>query len=216
MMYFNQVMKGLVAAATISLLATGCASTRETTTTTEVDDPNAPMESTTVVSSNANANLDDLKFEFEMFNKDEIDPETKTVIVKDNYPVAAIFFDFDVAKLDEANMIGVERANTWLLSNPNKGLVIIGHADKQGSMPYNQQLALERAQAAGNALVEKGIDSSRIVIVTHGEEHLKYVLPEYNRRVVFMTDPANAYGVNEAQPSSEKTVRVVAMKPRSM
>lgn len=214
--HIKSALHGALALAACSMLLGGCASSK-TTATSDTDTDKEPMEQTSVVSKDHNTSIaeirDELRAEYERFNidlEDELDPETNTVIVRENYPVAAIYFDFDVARLDEANMIGVERAYTWLEAHPDNGLVITGHADKQGSIPYNQELGMKRAQAAGDALMKKGIPPHRLVIVTHGEEHKIYSKDEYNRRVVFMTDPANAYGVNKSEPGVEKTIRVVA------
>ncbi len=207
-MFSTRTLMTYAAISLFTLSAMGCASTKENTTNTE---DTTPIAESSVGSDEYTTKLDDLTDEYKLFNADEIDPVSKKVIVRQNYPVAAIYFDFDVATLDRANTYGVERAYRWLENNPDKGLVIIGHADKTGSLPYNQRLALERAQAAGKALMNRGVDGSRLVIVTHGEEHSKYVKPEYNRRVVFMTDPANAYGVNEPEERGSTTIRVVAM-----
>ena len=153
--------------------------------------------------------------ELMMFNSNE-DPEADAtrVIVREDDPVAAIYFDFDVSTLDEANLFGIERAHRWLMQHEGQGLILIGHADRSGAVPYNQQLALERAERAGEALVERGVDPSRLAIVTHGEEHIQYIKPEYNRRVVFRTDPANAYGVNDAPPvGAQGAIRVIQGAP---
>ncbi len=42
-------------------------------------------------------------------------------------------------------------------------MAIVGHADRIGSAPYNQQLSERRAQVLGEYLVSQGIDAQRIV-----------------------------------------------------
>lgn len=209
MLYPNKftslALSGLLSAA----LLVGCSTTK-----TQADSSSASVEETSTVSASTSDNEDtyasmssDERAEYFLYNED-LD-ETAEVEVTTSRPVAAIYFDFDVARLDRANMIGVERAYTWLQMHPDKGLAIIGHADKQGSHPYNQQLALNRAKAAGNALMQKGISSNRLIIISHGEDHSNYEDPKYNRRVIFKTDPTNAYGVNKSTEKDEGVIRVV-------
>jgi outer membrane protein OmpA-like peptidoglycan-associated protein len=50
-----------------------------------------------------------------------------------------------------------------------KKLEIQGHTDSQGPDDYNQRLSQRRAQAVVNYLVNKGVDSSRLQAIGHGE-----------------------------------------------
>lgn len=215
----NKTVKWVLSSLAISAMLVGCSTTKETTTKTDANPANAPMAKNAVVSSSDTTTLSDVKdayaydgmsesevAEYLLFN---VDVDSTTVTVKQAHPVAAIYFDFDEAKLDRANKVGVNRAYQWLENHPEQGLVIIGHADKRGSMPYNQQLALDRAQAAGNALMKKGISSDRLLIVSHGEQDAMFSNPKYNRRVIFKTDPTNAYGVNDEDSSDSNVIRIV-------
>ena len=229
MLYLNQIKSIALLGLFSTTLMVGCSTTKETTTTTQADPSRAPMDDTRVVSSSSTTSVeqvvssspvadpdgedvyvkmtDEQRAEYFLYNEDlEGGVEVDVTVSR---PVAAIYFDFDVVKLDRANMIGVERAYTWLEMHPDKGLAIIGHADKEGSHPYNQQLALNRAQAAGNALMQKGISSKRLIIISHGEDHSQYEDPKYNRRVIFKTDPTNAYGVNKPEEDDDGVIRVV-------
>lgn len=205
-------------------LMMGCSTTKETTQT---DPTRASMEDSSVVSDSTTTSTKEVessepvadpegedvyvgltseqRAEYFLFNDDEA---TEVEVTKAR-PVAAIYFESEVARLDRANMIGVERAYSWLEMHPDKGLAIIGHADEEGSHPFNQQLALNRAKAAGNALMQKGISSRRLIIISHGEDHSSYENPKYNRRVIFKTDPTNAYGVNAPESEDDGVIRIV-------
>lgn len=58
-----------------------------------------------------------------------------------------------------------------LKHNPNAKVVIEGHTDNVGDPKFNQNLALERAQAVRSALVRQGVDINRISIRSAGEEN---------------------------------------------
>jgi len=55
-------------------------------------------------------------------------------------------------------------------ANPNLKLRVSGHADERGSDEYNLALGNRRAAAAKRYLENKGIDGSRIEVVSYGEE----------------------------------------------
>lgn len=132
-------------------------------------------------------------------------PEVETDMI-----VGKVYFGFDSSQLDAEDKKSLDLIATWLEEHPTKGLVVAGHADIQGAYHYNMQLARERADAAKNYLVKKGIDAERLEAVSHGERHLEAMgatpaVHEMNRRVTFRTDPANAYGVNlDYKPDNSK------------
>jgi peptidoglycan-associated lipoprotein len=57
-----------------------------------------------------------------------------------------------------------------MAANPNLKIQISGHADERGSDEYNLALGNRRAAAAKRYLENKGIDGSRIDVVSYGEE----------------------------------------------
>ncbi len=58
----------------------------------------------------------------------------------------------------------------WLQANPDKSVVIEGHADEQGTREYNLGLGARRASAAYNFLVSQGVAESRLSTITYGKE----------------------------------------------
>lgn len=58
----------------------------------------------------------------------------------------------------------------WLQANPDKSVVIEGHADEQGTREYNLGLGARRASAVYNFLVSQGVTESRLSTITYGKE----------------------------------------------
>jgi peptidoglycan-associated lipoprotein len=83
---------------------------------------------------------------------------------------AMINFDYDQANVRSADESTLDRKAAILSANPNVKLTISGHADERGSDEYNLALGNRRAGAAKRYLQNKGIDGSRLDVVSYGEE----------------------------------------------
>ncbi|HET7036452.1 MAG TPA: peptidoglycan-associated lipoprotein Pal [Thermomicrobiaceae bacterium] len=81
-----------------------------------------------------------------------------------------INFEYDQATVRETDQATLDRKAAILAANPNVKLQISGHADERGSDEYNLALGNRRAGAAKRYLENKGIDGSRIDVVSYGEE----------------------------------------------
>jgi peptidoglycan-associated lipoprotein len=81
-----------------------------------------------------------------------------------------INFDYDQATIRQADQGTLDRKASILSANPNVRLRISGHADERGSDEYNLALGNRRAGAAKRYLESKGVDGSRIEVVSYGEE----------------------------------------------
>ncbi len=57
----------------------------------------------------------------------------------------------------------------YLVNNPKMKVNITGHADKSGSMEYNQKLAMKRADYVAKFLVQQGVMPEQINIYSQGE-----------------------------------------------
>lgn len=81
-----------------------------------------------------------------------------------------IHFDFDQYVLtDEARATLAANAD-YLKANGSVRVKIEGHCDERGSDEYNLALGERRALAAQNYLVSLGIASTRLEIISYGEE----------------------------------------------
>ena len=83
---------------------------------------------------------------------------------------ADIYFDFDRSRLRaDAVTILMEKSEV-LKKDGNWSVLVQGHADQNGPIEYNRGLALRRAQAVQQFLVELGVPATAIKVVTIGKE----------------------------------------------
>jgi outer membrane protein OmpA-like peptidoglycan-associated protein len=88
-----------------------------------------------------------------------------------------INFEFDKASLDSEGVSQSDELGTALsdLIFKNNSFLIIGHTDKKGEKPYNQNLSEKRAEAVKDYLIRKfSISRDRLQTEGHGEENLLY------------------------------------------
>jgi peptidoglycan-associated lipoprotein len=83
---------------------------------------------------------------------------------------AMINFEYDQANVRSADEATLDRKAAILQANPKVRVTISGHADERGSDEYNLALGNRRAGAAKRYLQNKGVDGSRIDVVSYGEE----------------------------------------------
>jgi peptidoglycan-associated lipoprotein len=83
---------------------------------------------------------------------------------------SAIYFEFDQAALSEDAQAMLDAKIPALSSNQSVRIRILGHTDERGSDEYNMALGQRRAVAAKRYLTQRGIDASRIEVMSLGEE----------------------------------------------
>jgi peptidoglycan-associated lipoprotein len=81
-----------------------------------------------------------------------------------------INFEFDRADIRQADQGTLDRKAAILAANSAVRVRISGHADDRGSDEYNLALGNRRAAAAKRYLENKGIEASRMEVVSFGEE----------------------------------------------
>lgn len=103
-----------------------------------------------------------------------------------------VYFKFDKSTLDENYASDLDQLVNMMVSESKMTLEVAGHTDFKGSEVYNTSLSQKRANSVKKYLVDKGIDSSRIIAKGYGE---KYPLAtnddelegrELNRRTEFI------------------------------
>ena len=87
-----------------------------------------------------------------------------------NALLAAVYFEFDQADLNDQTRAALEQKAAVLRQNQGITLRIAGHTDARGSDEYNLALGQRRASVVKRYLVERGIAGSRLEIVSYGEE----------------------------------------------
>jgi peptidoglycan-associated lipoprotein len=80
-------------------------------------------------------------------------------------------FEFDRATISEEGIRLLDQKVEALQKNPSIRIRVEGNADDYGSDEYNMVLSQRRAAVVNRYFTERGIDGSRIQIVSYGEEH---------------------------------------------
>ena len=81
-----------------------------------------------------------------------------------------VLFGFDSSQLSAEAMATLDRQAAFLNAKPAYRVKIEGHADERGTREYNLALGERRASATRDYLVARGVDGSRIRIVSYGKE----------------------------------------------
>jgi peptidoglycan-associated lipoprotein len=81
-----------------------------------------------------------------------------------------VYFEFDQATLSDPAKETLVRNAEWLRSNANARVQVEGNADERGTNEYNLALGERRAAAVKAYLSSLGIDGSRLVVISYGEE----------------------------------------------
>jgi peptidoglycan-associated lipoprotein len=109
-----------------------------------------------------------------------------------------IYFDLGAAEIRPGDVKILDANAAWLRANPSYLVLIEGHADNRGATnrknELNMDLGERRAQAAMKYLVARGVDASRITILSYGEERPQCTEPSehcwrLNRRSRFLVKP---------------------------
>jgi peptidoglycan-associated lipoprotein len=83
---------------------------------------------------------------------------------------APVYFDYDASDIRDDARAALESKLPILTANTGVRLRVAGHTDSRGSDEYNLALGQRRASSVKSFFTERGIDASRIEIVSFGEE----------------------------------------------
>ena len=84
--------------------------------------------------------------------------------------VRDVHFAFDSYEIRPGDVKILDHTMQWLKTHPDAQLVIEGHADERGTNEYNLALGERRAKASMNYLVSRGVQATRIMVLSYGEE----------------------------------------------
>ncbi len=84
--------------------------------------------------------------------------------------VQDIFFDYDAYEVRPDQAGQLSKAAAYLAQNPTIKVLIGGYCDERGSNEYNLNLGQSRASSVKQALVQAGVASDRLRIVSYGKE----------------------------------------------
>lgn len=81
-----------------------------------------------------------------------------------------VHFDYDRSEIRADSRAILDRKTRILRDEPTMRIRVEGHADDRGSTEYNLALGSRRAEAVKAYITAAGIQSSRIQIVSYGED----------------------------------------------
>ncbi len=81
-----------------------------------------------------------------------------------------IYFDYDSADLRPDQLARLDTNLRYLLDEPETKVLIEGHCDERGTTEYNFALGERRARAVADYFTRNGVESSRIQVLSKGEE----------------------------------------------
>ena len=139
-------------------------------------------------------------------------------------PADAPKFNFDEAALTRPGRDALQDVARCLAEGPMQGraVTIIGRTDPRGTQQYNQELAMDRAQAARDYLVARGVPEGQIQLVSRGEGEAQGTNEEswaLDRRVdieVARSEPTNTRADNDSATNPfVEARRIQASDPKS-
>ncbi len=82
-----------------------------------------------------------------------------------------VLFETNAALLHADGLRSVDKLADFMKRYPQRSALIEGFTDSTGSQSHNQALSARRADAVRNAIVERGVDRSRLGTQGYGEAH---------------------------------------------
>jgi outer membrane protein OmpA-like peptidoglycan-associated protein len=79
-----------------------------------------------------------------------------------------IQFEYNSSALTDDSQAGIEMLVEFLKRNPDLKVELAGHTDDVGSASYNQKLSADRAESVRKALIDHGIDETRLSAKGYG------------------------------------------------
>ena len=100
--------------------------------------------------------------------------------------LASVRFAINSANITDEEMVNVYNVAEWMKANPSVNVIVQGYADKDtGSSAYNMELSQRRGQSVVDAIVNYGVDASRLSIQANGSDVQPYETNNWNRIVIF-------------------------------
>ena len=80
------------------------------------------------------------------------------------------YFEYDRSVLGQDDLESLNLHAEFLRNNPDRSIVVEGHADERGTREYNLALGERRADSIRSYMVSAGASPRQIEIVSYGEE----------------------------------------------
>lgn len=149
----------------LSLVAAGCAQKAATRT----DDQTQKMSDADRAKKDAADTVTDLQVPSKVESIDSKDGSSQKMDEKEGI-FSDVLFDFDKYDVKETYHPAMKAIAAWMTKNSGARLSVEGHCDERGTNEYNLALGDRRAKAVRDALVALGVASSKIDLISYGEE----------------------------------------------
>lgn len=106
----------------------------------------------------------------EVFDESSKISEIGGLIKRLQEEISDIHFDFDKYDVRQSDIPTLKKVAAALQRYPQLRVIIEGHCDERGTNEYNFALGQKRANAARQFLISLGVPSSKIDIISYGEE----------------------------------------------
>jgi peptidoglycan-associated lipoprotein len=110
--------------------------------------------------------IDKTKLEEEALSSKQI----SELIRKLQEEIRDIYFDFDRYDIRQEDIPTLKKIASVLQKYPKLKVIIEGHCDERGTNEYNFALGQKRANSAKQYLISLGVSSSKMEIISYGEE----------------------------------------------
>ncbi len=128
----------------------------------EIDAAKSAVDAAKSATADAVADRDRMRAELEQLKATQT---TRGLVMT----LGDVLFDTGKSDLKSGGERKLDQLVEFLKAHPNRRVQIDGFTDSVGSDSYNQSLSEARAQSVKNALVGRGIDSSRIGVQGYGK-----------------------------------------------
>jgi peptidoglycan-associated lipoprotein len=102
--------------------------------------------------------------------RESADRAAKTLATDKGAITAPVYFQFDRSEITDEGIALLDQKVDALQRNASVHIRIEGNADDSGSDEYNMALSQRRAAIVNRYFTDRGIDPSRIKLVSYGEE----------------------------------------------
>ncbi|MFT2090502.1 peptidoglycan-associated lipoprotein Pal [Paraglaciecola sp. 2405UD69-4] len=164
-MQLNKVFKGLVIALPVVTLM-ACTSTNEDAAAAAAEEARIAQEQ---AAADAKA-LEDAKVQTGTVERLMSPEEEMKKELDELQESQTVYFDFDRASVKPEFYAVLDAHAAFLVKNSSQSIVIEGHTDSRGTPEYNIALGESRAKSVQTYLLNAGVSSSQISVVSYGEE----------------------------------------------
>ncbi|MGM0556415.1 MAG: OmpA family protein [Myxococcota bacterium] len=100
--------------------------------------------------------------------EDDSDEQDETP--DENLELETVYFGYDSSDLSSSTRSQLDNNAEWIKEHPNTTIQLQGHTDERGTPEYNLALGEARARSVRQYLMKLGIDGSRLMTLSYGEE----------------------------------------------